>query len=302
MVRAAPGRYTAVLMDMQMPEMDGLTATRVLRGDRHDLPIIAMTANAMKADLDACLDAGMNDHITKPIDRKTLVETLRRWLPEPVRPRESDWSVPSAQPAGDAFPRLEGIDLSGSLKRLGLEFESFKRMLIRFADGHGAALDALRAAVAADDSAAVARHAHAIAGAAGNLGADDVRAAAKALERAGREGSKDIGKLFDHLEDRAAVVLRSIETLRTADVPVRTSPEQRSVPVAARFALERLQAALGDFDVSAATSALADLDATPMAGATSELARLRNHVDSYEYEEARLLATRLLEEIDHKVS
>ena len=83
MADAAPTRYAAILMDMQMPELDGLAATRALRADPRfaTVPIIAMTANAMKADLDACLAAGMNDHVTKPIDRKTLVATLRRWLP-----------------------------------------------------------------------------------------------------------------------------------------------------------------------------------------------------------------------------
>jgi CheY-like chemotaxis protein len=82
MVRAAPDKYDAVLMDMQMPEMDGLAATRALRKERYARPIIAMTANAMKADLDACVAAGMNDHIIKPIERRALVQTLRRWLPK----------------------------------------------------------------------------------------------------------------------------------------------------------------------------------------------------------------------------
>ena len=88
MVRASPDRYAAVLMDMQMPEMDGLAATRALRAETRvpgDLPIIAMTANAMKSDLDACLAAGMNDYVTKPIERKRLLQTLRRWLPASAR-------------------------------------------------------------------------------------------------------------------------------------------------------------------------------------------------------------------------
>ncbi|HYR27033.1 MAG TPA: response regulator, partial [Thermoanaerobaculia bacterium] len=165
MVRAAPDAYDAVLMDMQMPEMDGLTATRALRGERYDRPIIAMTANAMKTDLDACLAAGMNDHITKPIERRALLHTLRRWLPQRQRPAENvdpgatrSESAGSRDPAGAgvlASPNLEGIDVAGSLKRLGLEFESFQRLLVRFADGQGATLDALGAAVATGDSAAV---------------------------------------------------------------------------------------------------------------------------------------------------
>jgi HPt (histidine-containing phosphotransfer) domain-containing protein len=301
MVLAAPERYAAVLMDVQMPEMDGLAATQALRRDArlHNLPIIAMTANAMKTDLDACLLAGMNDCITKPIDRKALLQTLRRWVPARRKPRHGD-DAPTR--LSDHGPRLEGIDVAGSLERLGLEFESFKRMLIRFADGQGATLDALRSAVASSDRTAAAAHAHAIAGSSGNLGADTLRAAAKALERAGREGSQDLTSLLADVEAAAAVVLRSIDTLRGAGEPVGPKRERPSVPAAARSALERLQAALGDFDLSAAGSALTDLENVAMPGAASELARLRNHVDNYEYDEAGALATRLLAQIGSEVS
>ena len=313
MVRAARGKYAAVLMDMQMPEMDGLAATRAIREDPtlHDLPIIAMTANAMKADLDACLAAGMNDHITKPIERKALLQTLRRWLPAPQEHRADTDRGASKTAAAfspgpvaavlDGSPRLEGIDVAGSLARLGLEFETFRRMLVRFADGQGATIDALRAAVASGDSAAAARHAHAIAGASGNLGAEGLHAAAKALERAGRADNRDLAHLLADLEARAAVVFRSVDTLRETIAPVATEPGQVLVPAAARAALERLQAALGDFDLSSASSALADLDRIAMPGVASDLARLRNHVDSYEYEEARVLATRLLGQIGSEV-
>jgi HPt (histidine-containing phosphotransfer) domain-containing protein len=164
-------------------------------------------------------------------------------------------------------------------------------------------LDALRTAVASSDSAAVAKHAHAIAGASGNLGADDLHAAAKALEHAGRDGRTDLGPLLADVEARVAVVLRSIDTLREQQiVPVSTEPGRASVPAAARSALERLQAALGDFDLSAAGSAVAELDRVATPGAAGELARLRRHVDNYEYEEAGVLTTRLLSEIGSQVS
>ena len=236
MVRTARGKYAAVLMDMQMPEMDGLTATRAMREDPtlHDLPIIAMTANAMKSDLDACLAAGMNGHITKPIERKALLQTLRRWLParqehladtDPGASRTAVAFSPRAVAAVlDDSPGLEGIDVAGSLARLGLEFESFRRMLVRFADSQGATIDALRAAVASGDSAAAARHAHAIAGASGNLGAEGLHAAAKALERAGRADNRDLAHLLADLEAKAAVVFRSVDTLRGTSRP---SPRNR---------------------------------------------------------------------------
>jgi PAS domain S-box-containing protein len=302
MVRAAPDKYAAVLMDVQMPEMDGLAATRAIRSDPtlRQLPILAMTANAMKADLDACLDAGMNDHITKPIERKALLQTLRRWLPARQKPL-ADVASPGRVAVVEGEPsRLEGIDVAGSLERLGLEFDTFRRMLIRFADGHGAMLEALRSAVASGDSAAAARHAHAIAGASGNLGAEALRAAAKALERAGRDGTTNLGRLLADVEASAIVVLRSIDSLREPEAPIAGDSRPLLAP-AARTALERLQASLGDFDLSGASSALAELDRVEAPGAAGELARLREHVDRYEYEEARVLATRLLGRIGSEV-
>jgi HPt (histidine-containing phosphotransfer) domain-containing protein len=152
--------------------------------------------------------------------------------------------------------------------------------------------------VASGDGAAAARHAHAIAGASGNLGADGLRGAAKALERAGRDGRTDLAGLLADVESSASVVLRSIDTLRDSRASAAAAPAQVLVPPAARRALERLQAALGDFDLSAASTALAELDLVAMPGAAAgELARLRQHVDGYEYDEARALTTRLLGQI-----
>jgi PAS domain S-box-containing protein len=302
MVTAAPHRYAAVLMDVQMPEMDGLAATRALRElpEVRKLPIIAMTANAMKSDLDDCLAAGMDDCVTKPIDRKVLVETLRRWLPASVKSSAASARNAPAPEAAD-IPALEGIDVAGSLDRLGLEFESFRRMLVKFADGKDSTFGPLRAAVVAGDCAAVARHAHAIAGSSGNLGAPAVREAARALERAGREGDKNLAPLLSELEARATVVFRSIDTLRGAAAAVADEPRHLFVPVEARTALTRLQTALGDFDLSAATIALAELDRVAMPDASEVLARLRHHVDSYDYDEARAIATQLLEQMGTRI-
>jgi PAS domain S-box-containing protein len=302
MITAAPGRYAAVLMDVQMPEMDGLAATRALREipALKSLPIIAMTANAMKADLDACLAAGMNDHVTKPIERKALLHTLRRWLPAGVTSSQDPALSPERQTKTD-IPTLDGIDVAGSRERIGLVFDSFRRMLLRFADRKDGTLDPLRAAVTAGDRDAVARQAHAIAGASGNLGADALRAAAKSLERAGREGVTDLGPLHRDLEARAAVVFGSIDTLRGVTAPASPEPDSVIVPAEARSALTRLQIALGDGDLSGATSALAELDRVDVPGAGSMLSRLRRHVDSIEYDEARAIATRLLELIGSQV-
>jgi two-component system, sensor histidine kinase and response regulator len=311
MARAAPTKYAAILMDMQMPELDGLAATRALRADPRftTVPIIAMTANAMKVDLDACLAAGMNDYITKPIDRRRLVATLRQWLPaRPADPnlggvRPVPREVPPAPPGPvantdsrvAAVPVLEGVDVIDTLRRLEIDRATLERMLLRFADGQQETLDALRSAVIAGDGAMAARHAHAIAGAAGNLGADGLRAAAKTLEQAGRAGRSDLADLLAVVEERATVVFRSIETLRPPadrDADVALSPFD---PAAAGAALDRLAAALDNYDVSGASGALVELGKSSLPPwAADDLRRLRDCVDGYEYDEARGIASRLL--------
>lgn len=86
---AAPDDYDAILMDIQMPEMDGLTATKLLRDTGHtEIPIIAMTANAMKGDREICLNAGMNDYISKPIKREIVYSVLEKWLFSPEKAAE----------------------------------------------------------------------------------------------------------------------------------------------------------------------------------------------------------------------
>jgi two-component system, sensor histidine kinase and response regulator len=311
MAQAAPAKYAAILMDMQMPELDGLEATRALRADPRfaRIPIIAMTANAMKADLDACLAAGMNDHVTKPIDRKALVATLRRWLPgraagsSSTRATSSDQSRQAATPGSvsppspshDSNPVLDGIDVDGTLQRLGIDRASLERMLLRFAEGQQQTLAALRAAVGGGDPAAAARHAHAIAGAAGNLGAEALRAAAKALEQAGREGRTDLSALLADIEDHAAVVSRSIATLRPEEQRGADTPTRSFDRAAAGAALERLSAALDNFDLSSASGALADLGKCGLPADTADdFGRLQHCVDGYEYDEARGIASRLL--------
>ena len=307
MAQAAPTKYAAILMDMQMPELDGLSATRALRADPRfrTIPIIAMTANAMKADLDACLEAGMNDHVTKPIDRRALLATLRRWLParatdaaaaappEPLSAPSEPVANAAAVPAPG--PMLEGIDVEGTLQRLGIDRPTLERMLVRFADGQKETLDALRASVLAGHGAIAARHAHAIAGAAGNLGADPLRAAAKALEQAGRDGRTDLTGLLETVEAQAAIAFRSIETLRPAPRAESTAADRPFDRATAGAALDRLASALDNYDASSANSALAALGTSGLpAWAADDLGRLRGYVDSYEYGEARGIAVRLL--------
>ena len=247
MAGASPTKYAAILMDMQMPELDGLAATRALRADPRFRTIPDHRDDGER-------DEGGPRRLSRGGNERSRHQADR----PPGAPRDaaalaalsSDRAVPGAAaapnsrqvspmpasmaddaPAADAGPGLEGVDVAGTLRRLGIERASLERMLLRFADGQPEILDALRAAVVAGDAALAARHAHAIAGAAGNLGADGLRGAAKALEQAGREGRTDLNDLLAAVEECAAVVLASIATLRPSDA---ARGRQRGTPVRSR--------------------------------------------------------------------
>jgi CheY-like chemotaxis protein len=170
--------YDLVLMDMQMPVMDGITATKMIRANSlfRSLPIIAMTANAMASDREKCIEAGMNDHLAKPIDPDKLFETLLRWItprdiaagaaPSTVTPK----TLSATASASDTLV-IPGIETATALKRTGGNRKRYESLLNRFANSQTLAVSGIRAALAASDLPTARRLAHSVKGAAANLGA-----------------------------------------------------------------------------------------------------------------------------------
>jgi CheY-like chemotaxis protein len=146
--------YDLILMDVQMPVMDGLEATRAVRnGKGHATPIIAMTANAFAEDREACLASGMNDHVGKPVDPEALYAVLLKWLPlrapvAPPRPQQEKVQAPPADSAGPSdmmqkLSRIDGLDGSLALRNVGNQPPALSRILVRFAEAYAAGLPVL---------------------------------------------------------------------------------------------------------------------------------------------------------------
>ncbi len=216
---ALAGDYACVLMDVQMPVMGGIEATRRLRSHARTaaLPIIAMSANALKGDAESFLAAGMSDCVPKPIDRRGLLEALRRQVVKrPVRapPTESAAGVAArgrpGPPGATQEPQGLAMDLTEAQARLALSAETLHRLLTRFAEGLPQSLSVLATAVRGRDFLAVRQHAHALSGDAGTLSINRLRWAAAALEAAGRSGSGKFDDLFAAVDAEAKVVLASV--------------------------------------------------------------------------------------------
>ena len=181
--------YDLVLMDMQMPVMDGITATREIRKELRlqALPIVAMTANAMQGDRDHCIAAGMNDHVAKPIEPEALWLALLKWIkPHSVRPAMDAPKlliVPEIElPSG-----IDGLDMVNGLRRVLGKKSLYLSMLRKFRDGQRAVLSEILAALSAQDWSTAEILAHTLKGVCGNVGANGLQQLAALLEGAIKE-------------------------------------------------------------------------------------------------------------------
>ncbi len=197
--------YDLVLMDVQMPVLDGLAATRRIRDPlspvlNHEVPVIAMTAHAMARDHAECLAAGMNDVVTKPVEPLALARTLEKWLPaEPADVRDAAPGAVIGAPVRGASV----YDRAGFLARM-MDDEALLEMIrATFLEDLPHQLEAISALVERGEAEAAGALAHRIAGAAGNVGGEALRGIAGAMEAAGRtRDSAALGRLLPELHEQ----------------------------------------------------------------------------------------------------
>ena len=284
MLKANPGAYDAILMDIQMPIMDGYTATREIRKDDRfkDLPIIAMTANAMAGDREKTKEAGMNDHIAKPIDVKELYDVLAKWIdiPEARRPQSSGSDT---QPLTDTvdIPQLAGIDTEAGLKRVGGKVALYRKILHKFKNSQADAVDRIQTAFDSGDIETAEREAHTLKGLAGNIGAEDLQLSAASIEKQIKDKSPSLTGI-EHLVVELSKILNSLKVL---EVQQKTVATIQADPARVKELLDNLRAHLEDDDAGAA-EVLEEI--LPYLGNkySSQIKALANDIDDYNFEEA----------------
>jgi two-component system sensor histidine kinase/response regulator len=197
------GSYDIVLMDVQMPVMDGFEATRAIRSGQAKvpdprIPIIAMTAHAMKGDRERCLEEGMDDYISKPIAPQALAEALGKWA---AAPQERSPAVAAPRGAAEPSAVLSVFDRPALLARLIGDEELVKEIIAGFLKDMPLQIKALRTHIDKADAGAAGGQAHAIKGAAANVGGLALSAVAKDMERSGKAGRlREAAELLPELE------------------------------------------------------------------------------------------------------
>jgi two-component system sensor histidine kinase/response regulator len=302
---ALSGAFDCVLMDIQMPEMDGLEAARSIR--RHerlkDLPIVAMTAHAMAGDKEKSFEAGMNDHITKPIDPEELHAALLRWIRPGERVGEAPVPGAGEESANDSaeppepfeLPELPGVDAVEGLRKVGGASRVYLKVLKGFFTDYRESAATLRADLEAGRLEAAKRAAHTIKGVAGTIGAAALFGAAGALEAALREERPEAArKLLQTFEPAMAEVLSGLaELMKPAraqapePAPQDASPAPPADPEETREILFRMAGLLDEGDTEAGDLMRGLRSTLRGLGLDDGIEAIAEYIDAFEFEEAR---------------
>jgi PAS domain S-box-containing protein len=280
--------YDCVLMDVQMPVMDGFTTTKKIRENPNyaDLPILAMTANATVQERERSLEAGMNDHITKPIRQQVLFEALLKWIPHIKRELPETTQIAGIVENQPSLPELPGINTADGLERVGGNVKSYIRLLQKFAENQAGAISELSGALESGNNRRAVRLAHTLKAVSGNIGANDLQETSAQLETAIIDEANDrIDPLFEETGTELNRVIALIEEISRQKKPA--SPlVVKQLPQNLLQQIQALLEKLDEYD-SAAEKVLFDiLDEVKGTPVHDMLAGIKKKIAQYDLEGA----------------
>ncbi len=290
--------YDLILMDLQMPVMDGFEATRKIReiDGFKELAIIAMTADAMTGVREKVIDAGMNDYVTKPIVPKNLWAALTKWIKPGNRKLPEGFKKPWNEVKGQTddtiiIPAIEGLNVEEGLSHVSGNKKLYLNLLVKFRDGYGETVREIEEAIVNNDRELAVRLAHTVKGVAGNIGAKDVQQAAAVVESGIKnETGKDID--FEKLE---AVLSALIGNLKRADLDLKedTGSENSKTeidPNMLKELLEELKPMLEKRKPKPAKEIIEKISGFTLPDSlSSEFEKLASFVSKYKFKEAMVI-------------
>jgi len=246
--------FDMILMDLQMPKMDGFEATAKIREKFPDFPIIAMTARAMVEERELCLMSGMNDHIVKPIDPHVLFSTICKWMPTERKRTSSqaeECSKAIEKSKESVLPHIPGLDFAAGMRRLANHAPVYHQLLQKYITGQKNAVINMKNALKNNDLVSVEKIAHTLKGVSGNIGALHIASATAAVEQAmrGNQSATDIDLLLDELQKELHSLIEFIRNYLQTATPF--SPSSQGSLEACTECLLKLKKLLMDSDSEA---------------------------------------------------
>ncbi|MBF0345726.1 MAG: response regulator [Nitrospirae bacterium] len=282
--------YDGVLMDCQMPVMDGFEATKRIRQDKRfsNLPVIAMTANAMAGDREKCMESGMNDHIAKPIDITQLFKTLARWIKPKVSVTQDAVNMVDAK--NDELPAINGLDIKSAFSRVGGNVKMLRKLITRFAETQTDVMTRIEKAMEDNDIDTATRHAHTVKGLSGNIGATAMLELSATVETMLKRGeTSGLRQALDAMEQELISLLTRISDGMSTGLSEAAQECQTSQPVdkdTLAGQMRQLYSLLADDDSSAVDVMEGLMGQLSVCGQASAANRLMTSISEYDFETA----------------
>ncbi|MGL1892900.1 MAG: transporter substrate-binding domain-containing protein [Spirochaetaceae bacterium] len=238
---ALKNSYDIVLMDLQMPIMDGYDATKVIREtiDIDTLPIVAMTADAMSGVRDSVINIGMNDYVTKPIETDSLWKSLNKWIKSGERNLPENFTNNDNLNDKTGIPKIDGIDTVTGLKRVGNNIELYTKLLSRFLDDQKDFTGKIRKLLKDENNEEAKREVHTAKGVSSNLGINNYWEEMKLMEIL-IEDDKELEDFFNKVDEDYNNVLIAVHSSGILDNKDEQSEDKKEVDIP--FLLNELEA------------------------------------------------------------